>query len=954
MPATIVGELSADESSIVLMAAGAEHDVIHASRQIALCTPLVKQSKPPGALVMAASWPGVVQLASTFGTGWAPGPRLTEWITSQVAARLPDSSPAGLSVTPPPGMVPRSYQVSGAQMISALGRALLFDEAGPQPVTTPILTPEGWTRLGDLAPGDTVYGANGCQQRVRQVKRFSDGHAVYRVTLNDRTSTLATAEHRWHVYTHNERHGNRGGGRVLTTSLLALAGLHGPNGRQGRAAKFFLPQQPVLRDLGNASAELPLDSYVYGALLGDGALGGADLSITCPDAFILDRVEKAAAQLGTSSRRPTGDRCPSVHFHRNGELPSQLADLGAREGAAAKFVHSCYRLASEGVRRSVLAGLLDTDGTVNKVGAGVEFSSASPQLAADVAWLARSLGAVVTESDPQPAGYRNASGERVECLPKHRVLIRFPADGPNPFALPRKGDIWAAAAQRVQRRNPPRTIESIERAGYAEVCCIELDSDDEHVYLTDTALIPTHNTGKTPTTILGLVERAEVAPVLPVVVVCPASVVDPWVETFQNWAPQWRTVAWRGIPARRHALSGIADVYVSSYDTAWRDTGSASKPGPLLRMRPVSVVADESHLLKSVGANRSRASRQLARRASNFVALSGTPITHHPGNLWTTLDALAPTAWPSKERWCNRYLLSIPGDYSETVLGLHPATQEEFRTALLGQYRRVAKADVLTELPPKVYSVRTVELPAEYRRTYDAMEADMLAELPDGTEMSVMGILAQLTRLSQLASAATDVHTTTEIITVNGLDVEQIHQSVTLKAPSWKVDALLEICAERPETSVVAFAPSRQLVMLAGEAAAGAGRRVGYIVGGQSMTERTKTIAAFQSGELDLICATTGAGGVGITLTAASCCVFLQRPWSLVEALQSEDRLHRIGSEGHECIEIIDVLAKNTIDTRVRSVLREKAGQLGDLVQDPRIVAELLGGASVRKLRKAS
>lgn len=93
---------------------------------------------------------------------------------------------------------------------------------------------------------------------------------------------------------------------------------------------------------------------------------------------------------------------------------------------------------------------------------------------------------------------------------------------------------------------------------------------------------------------------------------------------------------------------------------------------------------------------------------------------------------------------------------------------------------------------------------------------------------------------------------------------------------------------------------------------------------------------------------------MGITLTAAFTGVFLQRPWSLVESIQAGDRCDRIGSEIHESIEIVVVAAKDTIDTRVRSVLREKAGQLADLVQDPRIVAELLGGASITQLRKAS
>ncbi|HEY2086408.1 MAG TPA: DEAD/DEAH box helicase [Mycobacterium sp.] len=461
-------------------------------------------------------------------------------------------------------------------------------------------------------------------------------------------------------------------------------------------------------------------------------------------------------------------------------------------------------------------------------------------------------------------------------------------------------------------------------------------------------------TGKTITTILGLAEWSQDfdGMNLPILIVCPASVVDPWVEAFRNWAPYWTTTAWRGSPKRRREMIGTADVYVTSYDTARMDAGDTN-PGksPLIALNPVALVADECHLIKNPQAARSQAVRRLARNVKAFVALSGTPITHHPADLWPTLVCLAPGAWPSRERWVNRYCLTVPADYGEMILGLNPGTEAEFRLSLLGQQRRVAKADVLDQLPPKVYSVRTVELPGPYRKAYDAMEHDMLAQMPDGSEISVMSVLAQLTRLSQLASAAADVTVTVEQVE-DGTEKE--HVSVRLAAPSWKVDALLEVLEERPGKQTVAFAPSAQLMRLAADSATKAGYRVGYIIGGQSMKDRTDTVAQFQAGELDLICATTGAGGVGITLTAASTVVFLQRPWSLVESLQAEDRCHRIGSEIHDSIEIVDIVAANTIDTRVRSVLREKAGQLADLVQDPRIVAELLGGASIRQLRKAS
>lgn len=452
-------------------------------------------------------------------------------------------------------------------------------------------------------------------------------------------------------------------------------------------------------------------------------------------------------------------------------------------------------------------------------------------------------------------------------------------------------------------------------------------------------------TGKTITTILGLVERANALgprAVFPLVCVVPASTVDPWVEAWQAWAPHVKVAAWRGTSKARASLHvrHAADVYVTSYDTARMDAGDMS--GPLSKLKPAGVVADECHLIKTPHAMRSLAVRRLASRADVFVGLSGTPITHHPGDLWPTLDALDPHSQPSRQRWVDRYCAKLNAAYDAEILGLHPYTEPEFRTTILGQHRRVSKADVLPDLPPKVYSVRTVHLPAAWRTVYDDMEAEMFAELPDGEELSVMDVLTKLNFLARLASAAADVEYT---YTTDDEGNEKQHTHLKLKLPSWKIDALIDVLDERPGQPVVAFTPSRQLTMLAGQVAEATGRRVGYIVGGQAPRERTANRESFQRGELDLLCATSGAGGVGLTLTAAGTLVNLQRPWSIVEATQTEDRAHRIGSEIHEKIEIIDIVAANTVDARVREVLRGKAGQLSDLLQDPRIVTELLGGS---------
>lgn len=567
----------------------------------------------------------------------------------------------------------------------------------------------------------------------------------------------------------------------------------------------------------------------------------------------------------------------------------------------------------------------------------------------DVALAARRLQTLTplfSKSDPPGALTTPATWPAL-------VQIEATFGGDSRYSLTKGPALEAWAAEQVQQRlnaAPPLYVPPTGLTPYpwqSEGAAL--------IAATGRALITDEpGTGKTITTILGLVEWwTQHGGNPPTVVVCPASVIDPWVDAWAAWAPHVQAVAWRGTPAKRAALAGTADVFVMSYETLRQDCTEIRGKRPVYDLNPGAVVIDECHLAKNPQAARSKAVRRIAKRATDqhgaVVALSGTPITHHPGDLWSSLVALEPHAWPSRERWVNRYCEVVAGDYKDEILGLNRAAEAEFRTTLLGQHRRVAKADVLTQLPPKAYSVRTVDLPVKWRRVYDDFEAQMFAELPDGSELSVMDAMSMFTHLSRLASAAADVEVTygPDINEHTGEPKRHVH--LDLKAPSWKVDALLEVLEERPGEPVVSFAPSSQLVRLAGEAAAAEGLRVGYVIGGQSAAERTRNVEAFQAGELDLICVTTSAGGVGITLTAARTVVFLQRPWSLVEAIQAEDRCHRIGSERHDSIEVIDIVARNTLDTLVRAVLRERAGQLSDLVQDPRIVAELLGGATTKK-----
>ena len=870
---TIHAEITVGHEAIVLMAGGLgdPEQVAEAARRLKALTPLFSKSDPPGALVVPATWPAVVQLSATFGDYFSPGPALQAWIREETTRRLTLDA---LLYTAPAGLVPRPYQVAGAQLIAATGRTLIFDEPRCLYGDAELIVNRGRAakrvQLRDLVHklagggstdrwGNSRYGwdlsiptltqyeaADGTIRLTRVVAAWASGvKTTYTVTTETGRTVRATAEHPFFT--------ERGWVQLGDLVVGDLVHVRGQQKADGRGRK------PAYRQV----AGLPAHPYAHGA-----------------------------------NRRTSRYR---VGFHR-------LVVEADRNG-----------LDVEVYIKQIRSGDVD----------GMQFLD--PEI-----WA-------VHHRDHDHTNNALSNLEVLTHVEHHRVHA---AEGKTGQVL------FKVAHERVA---------SIELYGEEETYDIEV-ADDPHNFLADGFVV--HNTGKTITTIIGLVERASttLSGTGPALVVCPASVVDPWVEAWQTWAPHVKAVAWRGPAEKRHALAGTADVYVTSYETARIDTIKIGRKAPLRDLAATALVIDECHYIKNPQAERSKAVRTLAKLVvdvhGTVVALSGTPITHHPGDLWATLACVEPGAYPSRERWVNRYCDVVAGDYKDEILGLAPLREPEFRLTLLGQHRRVARADVMSQLPPKVYSVRTVELPPKWRKAYDAMESQMLAELPDGSELSVMGVLAQLTRLSQLASAPAEVKVTRELGDGGiGNDVT----TVNLLAPSWKVDALLEILAERcgddvpveSRDQVVCFAPSRQLILLAGAAAEAAGYRVGYIVGGQSQLERTAARTAFQAGHLDLVCATTGAGGTGITLSAAGTLVFLQRPWSLVESLQAEDRAEG-DLEQTRGTEVIDVVARNTVDTRVRAVLRERAGRLAELVGDPRIVAELLGGVRLNKKEKAA
>jgi SNF2 family DNA or RNA helicase len=184
----------------------------------------------------------------------------------------------------------------------------------------------------------------------------------------------------------------------------------------------------------------------------------------------------------------------------------------------------------------------------------------------------------------------------------------------------------------------------------------------------------------------------------------------------------------------------------------------------------------------------------------------------------------------------------------------------------------------------------------------------------------------------------------TEVENVIDPETGEMKQKVNvfLKAPSNKVDAFMEDLPDFGESQVVVFAASRQLIELLSDKMTKKNIDHGLITGAIPLDEREHYMNTFQDGDLKYILCTTGAGGTGITLTAADTAVYLQRPWSMIESEQSEARVRRIGSEKHESITIIDYVSSGTIDETVIQAIETKSNRLQEILQDQALLKRIL------------
>ena len=450
--------------------------------------------------------------------------------------------------------------------------------------------------------------------------------------------------------------------------------------------------------------------------------------------------------------------------------------------------------------------------------------------------------------------------------------------------------------------------------------------------------------------------------VFPAMIVCPNTLKKNWKREFAKWWPDVKVQVISGTATqRRKQFEEPADVYVINWESL-RSHSRLSGYGSIALARCKecggmddrvtetrcevhkrelneidfkAVIADEMHRSKEPKSKQTRALWAATGDADIRFALTGTPIANNVIDLWPILHWISPDEWPSKTRWIDRMVNTMLNAFGGMmVLGLKSHMEEEFHATINPRMRRMLKARVLPWLPEMMFERRDVEMSTKQKKAYEQMRDNMIAELEGGDSVVAPSVLTQAVRLHQFASSFAE----------SVIDEATGETTVTLSEPSCKVDALMDDIKEGDfgDDSVAVCAVSRQLIDLLSARMTKEGIPHGLITGAQSADERQKAIDDFQSGKTKWILFTAQAGGVGVTLTTGRRLVMLQRPWSLVDHKQALDRIHRIGSEIHDSVIIMDYVTEGTIEERVIQVLESKADNFEQIVKDKSKLLELL------------
>ncbi len=404
--------------------------------------------------------------------------------------------------------------------------------------------------------------------------------------------------------------------------------------------------------------------------------------------------------------------------------------------------------------------------------------------------------------------------------------------------------------------------------------------------------------------VLAMLEGRRQARSGPSLIVVPRSLVFNWTAEAAKFAPGLRVLD------QSHAQRHKGTEHLANYDLVLTTYGTLRRDAAFLRDFEFDyVVLDESQAIKNSATEAAKAARLL--RGRHRLALSGTPIENHLGELWSLFEFLNPGMLGRVGRFAK--LAADAGGRGDATTELAIAEDRRMLAAAVRPFvLRRTKLQVAPELPERVEQTVVVDLDPEHRKAYDELRdyyrQALLTKIESvGIGKSQIVILEALLRLRQAACHPGLVDKT------------------RAKSPSAKVDELATRVAQAVGAGerTLVFSQFTSLLTIVKRRLTADGIDFLYLDG--KTRDRQALVDQFQSGEGPAVfLISLKAGGVGLNLTAARTVYLLDPWWNPAVEAQAIDRAHRIGQR--QTVFATRLIAADTVEQRVLDLQARKRG----------------------------
>ncbi|MGH7971140.1 MAG: DEAD/DEAH box helicase [Limisphaerales bacterium] len=398
------------------------------------------------------------------------------------------------------------------------------------------------------------------------------------------------------------------------------------------------------------------------------------------------------------------------------------------------------------------------------------------------------------------------------------------------------------------------------------------------------------------------------SPALPILVVCPKSVMDNWHAEAQRFAPGLRVKVWAPSDLLNFTRQlPTADLHVLNYSQL-RLLGET-----LASARWLAVILDEGQYIKNPSSQTAQIARSL--HAQHRLILSGTPIENRLMDLWSLIAFAMPGVLGSRAQFSKLY--DATGD---------PFARQRLAARVRPFVLRRTKTQVAKDLPARIEEDLFCEMEGEQQTLYRA-------ELKRAQQL-LLGIRTQ----KELAQQ--QFHFLTSLLRLRQICCHPRLVKPDSNAASAKTEALLEQIGPLMEEGqkVLVFSQFVEMLDLLHPLVKEQGWPVFYLAG--HTENRGELVREFQSSpDKAVFLISLKAGGFGLNLTAASYVVLFDPWWNPAVENQAIDRTHRIGQVSN--VIAYRLLIKNSIEEKIRELQKQKKALAEDVLGEEKFAQSL-------------